>query len=608
MKRKFVEQAVAYCTRSKKPKLWTAPLPGRGRVTDLDYIPATCTRNYMLNDALVDWLKVHHERQSTSSSSSQTGQGFVSFIMERGIEFENKLVEYIDSHRLPVVTVSEKITDETVQQTIDLMKVGTPVIHSAPVRNPKNRTHGIIDILIRSDFLGLLVDDNPLTGEEMLIPAPKLGHEFHYVVIDVKFSTLPLRADGRHILNSGSYPAYKSQCWIYNEAIGQIQGYTSPYAFILGRRWRYTQKDINYSSSSCLDKLGVINYDKVDKFYVQRTKDALQWICDIKKFGHQWSVDPPSRPELYPNMCHDSGKWQGIKEKIADNIGEITSIWYCGMKHRNKGIENGITGWRDPDCVSENIGMRGTRALTIDSILSINRQNKDKIRPKKIKHNLYNWKKSCNEIFVDFETLSDIFSPLDELPRQLQTDMIFMIGVWYKVKSEWKYKRFTCNDATYEEEYRIMDEFNSFIIKQKNPKVWYWCAENKFWNRSESRQYDIACGQGDLKRMDRISNDWNLGEWRDMCEIFKQEPIVIKDCFKFGLKQIAKAMHKHGLISTKLDSECTSGMTAMVNAWKCYEDEENPATCHVMNDIARYNKFDVCVLEDILSYLRRKHV
>jgi hypothetical protein len=600
MKRKNVE-AIAYCTRSNKPKLWTAPLSGN----NIDYIPATCTRNYMLNDSLVDWLNVHTTRESTSSS--RNGQGFVSFIMERGIEFEDKIIDYINNHRLPVVTVSNRITDESVKKTIDLMKAGTPVIHSAPVRNPNNHTHGIIDLLIRSDFIELLVDDNLLTNEEKMIPAPKLNHEFHYVVIDVKFSTLPLRADGRHILNSGSYPAYKSQCLIYTEAIGHIQGYTSPYSFILGRRYRYTQKDIKYDSFSCLDKLGVINYNKVDKFYVQKTKDALKWVRDNKKFGHKWSVDPPSRLELYPNMCHDSGKWQQQKETIADKIGEITSIWYCGTKHRNIGIERGITSWRDIDCISENIGLRGVRAPIIDSILFINRQNKDKIHPKKIKHNIYNWKIPCNEIFVDFETLSDIFAPLDELPKQRQTDMIFMIGIWYKENKKWTYKRFTCNEATYKEEYRIMDEFDSFVDEQKNPKLWYWYAEKRFWERSKSRQYDIACGQGDIARMESIS-DWDLGELTDMCEIFKQEPIVIKDCFKFGLKQIANAMYKHKLISIFLDSDCTSGMTAMILAWKCYEDQENPATCPVMEDIAKYNKFDVCVLENILTYLRKKHI
>ena len=70
---------------------------------------------------------------------------------------------------------------------------------------------------------------------------------YHYIVIDIKFSTLPLRANGKHLLNSGSYPAYKAQCLIYTDAIGLIQGYTSRYAFILGRRWKYTQKLIKYN-------------------------------------------------------------------------------------------------------------------------------------------------------------------------------------------------------------------------------------------------------------------------------------------------------------------------------------------------------------------------
>jgi hypothetical protein len=602
MKRKNIVEAVSNFTRSKKPKL----LSGQDNL-NICYISATSTRNYMLKDSLVDWLKLHNETRYTRDySSTQNIKGFSSFIMDRGIDFEDKLINYINNNRLSVITVSERITEESVNKTIDLMKIGTPIIHSAPFRDTKNHTHGIIDLLIRSDYIGLLVNDDPLTEEEIKIPAPKLDHKFHYIVIDVKFSTLPLRSDGRHILNSGSYPAYKSQCLIYTNAIGQIQGYTSQYSFILGRRYKYTQKDKKYNSLSCLDKLGVIDYANVDKLYVQQTKDALKWVRDNKKFGHLWSVDPPSRTELYPNMCHDSGKWQLQKEKISDNIGEITSIWYCGTKHRNIAIEKGIKSWRDPECTSKNIGIGGTRAPIIDSIISINKQNKDKILPKYIKNNMYNWKKSCNEIFVDFETLSDIFSPFDELPKQSQTDMIFMIGIWYKVNKKWTYKRFTCNKATYDEEYRIMDEFNSFLHNQKNPKVWYWYAENTFWKRSELRQKDITRRDNNTKRLNCINN-WNIGEWRDMCDIFKKEPIVIKDCFKYGLKQIAKAMYKHNLIKTSLDSDCTSGMTAMVNAWKCYENEETPSSCPIMEDIAKYNKFDVCVLEDIMTYLRKNH-
>ena len=54
--------------------------------------------------------------------------------MNRGVEFESELVKYINIHRVPVVSVSEYITDESVSKTKDLMFQGVPLIHSAPVR------------------------------------------------------------------------------------------------------------------------------------------------------------------------------------------------------------------------------------------------------------------------------------------------------------------------------------------------------------------------------------------------------------------------------------------------------------------------------------------
>ena len=595
---------VANHTRSKKPKLWTGDLPNYNR--NIEYISATRTRNFILNDSLVDWLKEH---STYRKSIYQNNDGFTNFLMEKGIEFEKKLVKYINQHKLPIVTISEYITNDSVNQTIKLMKEGVPVIHSAPVRNPKNHTHGIIDLLVRSDYLHKLVDDCPLTPEEQVIPAPKLGKQYHYVVIDVKFSTLPLRTDGRHILNSASYPAYKSQCLIYTHAIGLIQGYTSQYAFILGRRWKFTKKNIKYNNFSCLDKLGVIDYREVDNSYVQKTKDALLWLRENKKYGHQWSISPPSRPELYPNMCFDSGKWQKHKEKIASDIGEISNVWYCGVKNRQIGLNNNITSWKDPRCISSNIGMKGKRANIIDQILDINRQNIDKIRPKIIRNNIFNWKKQGNEIFIDFETLSDIFCSFSELPEQKSTDMIFMIGVYWKPdKTSWQYKRFTCKEPNYTEEYRIMNEFVEFIKEQNNPKLWYWHAENKFWKKSKNKQFDIAVKEGNKQKINNISKNWKLSNLADMCHVFKKEPIVIKDCFKFGLKQIASAMKKHELIKTKLDSECSSGMSAMVKAWRCYQEFSDPANCPIMQDIAIYNKFDCCVLQEILQYLRQNHI
>jgi predicted RecB family nuclease len=172
----------------------------------------------------------------------------------------------------------------------------------------------------------------------------------------------------------------------------------------------------------------------------------------------------------------------------------------------------------------------------------------------------------------------------------------------------WKYKKFICNKADLDEEFRIMNEFMTFI--QNFEKKFYWCAERRFWDVAERRQFDrLSDISRDSEHLDIISDQWklNLDNWIDMCNIFKSEPIVIKDCFNFGLKNIANAMYKHKLISTKLDSECSNGLIASVNAWNVYQDHADPTNSEIMKDIIKYNEFDCKVLWDILRYLRKNH-
>lgn len=602
MKRSF--DSVTNYTRSKRPKL-SVGLDIKRYKKEL--VSATHLYNYMRKDTLVDWLKLTSRRGTRSTPAYTKAGGFTEFIMNKGVEFEDKLIKYINDDRISVVTVSKYINDNSLRKTKELMKQGIPVLHSVPVRNPVNGTQGIIDLLVRSDYIHRLIDENPLTETEQCISSPKLGHSYHYVVIDIKFSTLPLRADSVHLLNSGNYPAYKAQCLIYTKAVGIIQGYTAPYAFVMGRRWSCTQEGVVDRNYTCLNRLGKISYDTVDFRYNYLVDEAIKWVRDVKKNGSKWTINPPSRMELYPNMCVDSGVWNTEKEKIADSIGELTNIWYVGVKHRNEALLKGVKSWRDKRCNAKTMNMSGVRAPTINAIISINQQTEDKIRPKVIQNNLYDWKNSGNELFVDFETLSDCFSDFNNLPEQACADMIFMIGVGFEENGKWVYKNFTCKDQTYTEEYRIMNEFAQFVSDRGNPQLFYWHADSRFWNSAECRQFDIAESEGDDERKDHISDNWKVHDWADMYKIFQSEPIVINGCFKFGLKAIAKAMRKHKMITASIESDCSNGMSAMIKALKCYNSSKHPERTSDMKDIAKYNEFDVKVLWEILTYLRNNH-
>ena len=58
----------------------------------------------------------------------------------------------------------------------------------------------------------------------------------------------------------------------------------------------------------------------------------------MKNEGSNWSLLPlPCRKELFPNMKNEKdGEYRKLKNKLNDEIKEITSIFYCGIKNREK--------------------------------------------------------------------------------------------------------------------------------------------------------------------------------------------------------------------------------------------------------------------------------
>jgi predicted RecB family nuclease len=395
-------------------------------------------------------------------------------------------------------------------------------------------------------------------------------------------------------------PAYKAQCRIYTEIIGRIQSYTSPVSFLLGRRYKYTSKKNNKVYYNSLHTLGRISYNTKDNHFIEETHKAIQWVKNVRMNGHEWTIDPPSRPELYPNMNIDSGSWNCIKNNIANKIGELTLIWNININNRDCALKNGVYNIHDKNCTSNELGIKKTSKKTtiIDNILDINRQHVYNITPIMIPLNKdCKWHtKSTNEAFVDFETFPDIFADFDELPYQYPTDMIFMIGIVYEENGSYIYKSFTCKKQTVGEEYQIMKEFAEFIEEKKIGPLYHWCADESFWNRACKRHYDSS----------NIPKHWILSNWIDLCHVFKSTPIIIRGSYKFGLKSIASAMNKHGMIDSTIDSECTNGLQAVMDAWNCYTKYKNPVDTELMNDILKYNEFDCYTLCKILIYLRNE--
>ena len=575
------------------------------------FISGTKLKNYILKDPIVDWLNLHFKKKQNDKPNfnyKQKNNSFSNFIKNKGKEFESKLIDYIHNNKIPVKHISEFHNTFTVKQTIEMMKQGVPLIHSAPLLNTYNNTGGVADILIRSDYIHKLVNVSPLTQEEMNIPSPTLNTPYHYLVIDIKFSTLPLTVNGINLLNSNNIPAYKSQVWIYTQALGRIQGYTPRYAFLMGRRW--TKPSRNEKCFQCDDRLGVVDFIGCDSNYINLTKKAVEWIRTVNREGDKWSVSPPSRRELYPNMSVVSDFWQKEKEEIAHNIGEISMLWYCGVKQREEAFKHGVTSWKDPNCDSDVLGITGVRKNIIDKMIKLNNQDVINITPRKIDTNIYSWRNvdDC-EVYLDFETMADIFCSLDDLPRQQNTSMIFMIGVGYTINGNWFYTKFLANELSLNGEYKLMNDFIHFIKMLKCKKIFYWCAENNFWNQAVSRQnnrlnYELNMNKFKHCNLDKLFHCKTI----DLCNFFKEVPIIVRGCFGFGLKNISKKMKEYNMIQIAFPNTCESGMDASIKAWNAYKIGTSlDVRKNILKEIEIYNRFDCKVLWEIITYLRNNH-
>lgn len=608
---------------------------------DQNIVYATHIHNYLIDDPLQDWLKYHTSSLALKKpeytqdiiSSHNHSDPFVSYIMNQGIEFEKKILKLITNKFgiENVVSIGADLNPtslEKLNHTYQKMNEGIPFIHSGLLHNPNNKTAGIPDFLVRSDWLSKLVTLCFLPKKEQKIGAPLLQPQpsYHYVVVDVKFSTLNLKCNGIHLTNCGHYKGYKGQLLIYNQALGLMQGYEPPEAYILGRKWKYNVKGNTYTGDSCFDRLGVIDYNEVDIKYIELTEKAIQWVRDVRsEEAREWNIlSPPlTRKELYPNMCNTrDSKWRSIKKKIAKEYNELTMLWMVGKKHREFAHQSGVYSWKDKKCDVNTLNINGkfTRKV-LDKILEINQPHRRrlnlKIKPSIIKNNMYGWQTPRTiEFFVDFETINNVFTDHSTLPYVPDSISIFMIGVGYidPETDEWIYRSFVVDSLTMKEERKICHQFSDYIYQKSSfyqidkPLCFHWGhAENSTWTGTFDRhnfEKDILYN----------SKYWNVNwEWCDLLKVFKEEPIVIQGCLNFSLKNVAKTMKKHKMIETEWESgsACTDGVGAMVGAWKSYKECEDRDVSvleiPLMKDIEKYNEVDCKVLQEMISYLRINH-
>lgn len=601
--------------RTKKEALTATDLGATVDPNDADWFSASATRNWFLRDPILDWLGMYGAAKGytpdTDNPRYSSDADFNVFITDRGAEFEACVVRHL-AQKHDVVRVAQKASDalflEHAEKTLELMGDGTPVIHQAVLWNTKLKSRCVADLLVRSDVLNDIVSESVIEQEEAVV-APDLGVP-HYRVVEVKFTTLPLRKDG----TVGSKPAYSAQAYLATQALGRLQGLMPDSAYLLGRGWRASG---NARGTNALERLGRVECITPRGDVTDLHNDVMQaagWLRACRREGADWSASPsPTRDELRPNLAHkEDTPWHGAKKLIAAEQRELTLLWGVGLKGRALGLEAGLKGWDDPALTPDKVGVTGAmKAPVLEAVLEINRKPEGPaVLPARVATDEQSWREpGAVEFFVDFETTSDLDDDFSRFPDKGGQPLIYMVGCGAVVAGEWSFKAFTVDQLDEASEADVIDAWLQHMAGIE-ASVGVGAAARIFhWSHAEVSTLETAYNSAKARHPEK---NWPSPNWYDfLTKVVRKEPIVFRGAFGFGLKPVANSLHGHGLIDTAWDAGPVDGLGAMVAAWSAARQarEQSIALSEVplMREVLAYNLVDCKVMWEAISYLRKNH-
>ena len=316
------------------------------------WVAATDTRNFMLQNPLLDWLDRYGIAKGFKPDTPDPRTDHVSFLSDKGRQFKQAVVKHLQNHlqnqgigTVQTVTGTKQRLDvhnlQAATNTYQAMCAGVAVIYRGVLRDPQHRCYGSPELLIRRNVLESLFGDT-LCELEAATPAPNLDIADHYVVVDIKYTTLDLTVDGS-LSSSKNNPAYKAQLHIYNRALGRLQGFTPSQAFLLGRGWEQTIQKHTTRAASAVDRLGPVpSNDKIRKQPVGALVDAaVGWLLEMRGQGATWNIVPPTVDKLRPNMNTDNGRWTTVTKGFAARTGELTMLPNVSVPQRKKATASG---------------------------------------------------------------------------------------------------------------------------------------------------------------------------------------------------------------------------------------------------------------------------
>jgi uncharacterized protein YprB with RNaseH-like and TPR domain len=491
------------------------------------WIPISKTKNALMEDHLSDYLE-----QMSDGTNGENKDTIQRHFINRGIQFERKVIqELLNMYPNVCTTIGESYQANSYdkhQDTLRAMKANYAFIFQAVLWNFDNLTFGCADMLVRSDYLIRLLNVDYVS----VFP--------HYVVVDVKLNH-----------DSDLLPFIKGQLYLYNRALGNMQGYTPECSFIWSR-----------TGISAVRMTGDI---------AATANDAVRWLQDIERIDESDAI-------LLPNMkSKNVSKFKAQKKDIAKKTHELTQLWNVTTKHRQNALDVGISSLQHPLLCADVLGITGEKKKGIVDALIKGYQSWDMVSGNIT--NFGGWMTNEKSYYLDIETINmNMFSdvPISDAVQ------VFMIGVGWMESSEWKYEVVTATDLTLGEEERILRRLVELV---GDVSTFHWGAHERTVILPKLDKYNIS----------HTLCLFDMNKW------FMDETIVIKGMLDFKLKTVVEAMRQNYMTKLKW-GDMDNGLDAMYTAWKIYQGREDK---DAMNNIVAYNENDCHSLCEIHKVLRQ---
>lgn len=610
----------------------------------LDYLDLLDENGYDVSENLVIGKKRRRdENDNLSNQSDKKKKTSFDYIVENGYIFEQNIIEKIkhlmgtNGELKKLIDINEKDIDINCLKTIQtIIKNKHSIILGSVLINSSNNTWGKPDLIVKGCWIEKYIMDK-ITGLDVN----------KWYIIDIKSSTIQLINGGEDISSKLLYSVYKSQIYIYTQALNHLLNEHNidnnvNLGFILGKKYKYVLNK-NQIVKNSFDCMGIIDFNNEYAKGInwkEIVNSGIDWINDLRMNWKDFSLNPINRDELYPNMKNTYNKnWLEVKKNVAYVNKELTSLWYCGLMNREKAWKKGIKSYNDINLTPEILGFDkfDSKYKIINSMLSLLHMNdKNYILDKK--NNFMNWQEKAEwEFFVDFETyISDdmIYDEANEWDNIYNANQkIYMCGIVWICKNtdKFNYTSFiikydhianfsneinknnieSFNDISSENIIYCLDELDlikkikNFILKFKPNEMNINEFHNKtrliHWSSAEPILFNKKINEYGLNKPEYKLN------WYDLLNVFKypSNPIIIKECFGFGLKNIVRKLNKMNELNidwTDLDD----GLLSSFIAKDIYDGNYNDYNESNKNmiDIIKYNYIDCKAILILLNWMR----